>query len=180
MKLINSILGKIFSLTLTSKIFNLLKSIYVYNKDYNIISDMFYGDGFKKIIKTYLHVDIKKDWIGRLYGVVNPNIDIDGNFNINNIIIELDGNLTNNNEYVTNWIYKQLKLVQELFNFDNFYNYISLDIMHVGPSIADNYLIIFDIASRKNISKYLKQTLLQVLIYCIIAAIVLIFIYNKL
>jgi len=177
MKLINSILGKLFSITLTSKIFNLLKSIYLYIRDYNIVSDMFYGEGFKKIIKTYLHIDIKKDWIGRLYGVVNPNIDIDGNFNINNVIMELDGELTNNNQYVSNWIYKQLRLVQELFNFDNFYTYISLDIKHVGPAIGDNYLLIFDIASRKNIGKYFKQAFIQTLIYGIIAMIVLIFIF---
>lgn len=177
MKLINSILGKLFSITLISKIFNLLKSIYLYIRDYNIVSDMFYGEGFKKIIKTYLHIDIKKDWIGRLYGVVNPNIDIDGNFNINNVIMELDGELTNNNQYVSNWIYKQLKLVQDLFKFDNFYTYISLDIKHVGPAIGDNYLLIFDIASRKNIGKYFKQTFIQTLIYGIIAAIVLIFIF---
>lgn len=177
MKLINSIFNKVFSITLTSKIFNLFKSIYIYAKDYNIIGDMFYGDGFKDIIKTYLHIDLKKDWIGRLYGIVNPNIDIDGSFNINNVIMEIDGDLTNNNQYVSNWIYKQLKLVQELFNFNNFYSYISLDIKHVGPSIADNYLLVFDIASRRNITKYFKQTIIQTLIYGIIAALVLIFVF---
>ena len=145
------------------------KSIYDYAKDYGDVSDIIYGEGFKKMIYEYLHVDLDKDWLGRLYGVINPNIDINGNFNLNNIIIEIDNEYTNNNEYVKNWIYKQLNLIQELFHLQNLYNYISLDIKHVGPPIGDNYLIVFDIASRKKIGYYLKRIILQSILYIILA-----------
>lgn len=168
MKLINSILKSIFNLTLCGKIILFFKSIYQYAHDYNLVSEAFYGDGFKQIIKKYLNIDLQKDWIGRLYGVINPTIDINGNFNINNVIIEIDGELTNNNEYVKSWLYKQLYLVQNLFNFNNFYNYIAMDLQHVGPAIGDNYLVIFDIASRQNIGKYFKKILIQSIIYIII------------
>lgn len=168
MKLINSILKTIFKLTLTGKILIFIKSLYQYTSDYNLIADAFYGDGFKQIIKKYLNIELKKDWLGRLYGIINPTIDIDGNFNINNVIIEIDGELTNNNEYVKSWLYKQLYLVQNLFNFNNFYNYIVMDLKHVGPAIGDNYLVIFDIASRQNISKSFWKMLIQAMIYFII------------
>lgn len=168
MKFINSIFKTIFKITATGKLLMLLKSIYIYISDYNYISDAFYGDGFKQIIKKYLNIDLQKDWIGRLYGIINPTIDIDGNFNINNVIIEIDGELTNNNEYVKSWLYKQLYLVQNLFNFNNFYNYISMDLQHVGPSIGDNYLVVFDIASRQNIGKYFWKLIIQLIIYGII------------
>ena len=52
---------------------------------------------------------------------------------------------------------------------ENLYNYISLDIKHVGPAIADNYLLIFDIASRKKIGYCLKRMLLQSILYIIVA-----------
>ena len=123
MKLINSIFGTIISWTLTSKLVQFIKSVYVYAKDYGYVSDIIYSDGFKQMIKQYIHVDLDKDWLGRLYGVINPNIDIDGNFNISNVIIEIDNEFTNNNEYIKNWIYKQLNLIQELFNLHNLYNY---------------------------------------------------------
>ena len=169
MKLINSILKSFFSITLTSKIIDFFKALYNYAKDYGYVSDIIYSDGFKKMIRQYIHVDLEKDWIGRLYGVINPNIDINGNFNLNNVIIEIDNEYTNNNEYVKTWIYKQLNLIQELFNLENLYNYISLDIKHVGPAIADNYLLIFDIASRKKIGYCLKRMLLQSILYIIVA-----------
>ena len=70
-------------------------------------------------------------------------------------------------------IKEDIDLAKELFSSLN----ISLDIKHVGPSIGDNYLLVFDIASRRNITKYFKQTIIQTLIYGIIATLVLIFVF---
>ncbi len=172
MKFINSILSKLFSATLTYKIGMLLYSLYIFARDYEYVSPIIYSDGFLKIIKSYLHVDLQKDWIGRLYGIINPTIDIDGKFNVSNMIIEIDGDLTNNNEQVLNWIYKQLHLVQDLFNFHNLYNYINLDITHIGPVNGDNYLLVLDIASRQLLSRYFKQTIIQLFIYGIIIGLI--------
>ena len=46
--------------------------------------------------------------------------------------------------------------------------------MPVGPKGADNYLLIFDIVSRKQFTKNLKKTLLHGTIYAIIAVALLI------
>ena len=170
---------KILSLTICYKFITLIKSIYLYISDYNTIADVFYSDGFKKMLNEYLHVEIDKDWIGRLYGVINPNIDIDGNYNPNNIIIELNDDYTNNNEYVKTWIYKQLNLVAQLFSMSNLYNYISLDIDHIGPINADNYLLVFDIASRKNMVANLNKFLIQLFIYILIFVIIFFVFINK-
>ena len=172
MKFINDLLTKIISITLVYKIYNMFKSIYVYISDYNKISDIFYGDGFKKMLNEYLHIEIKKDWIGRLYGVINPNIDIDGKYNPNNIIIELNDNYTNNNEYVKIWIYKQMNLISQLFSLSNLYNYINLDIKHIGPINADNYLLVFDIASKKYMMNSIKNFLVHFFIYLILFIII--------
>ena len=135
-------LYKLLSFTLTYKLIALVKDIYYYIKDYNYISDTLYSDAFSLVLKKYLNLEVDKDWIGRLYGIINPNIDINGNFNINNMILEIDGNNTNNNEQVKNWAYKQLTLIGQLFKIENLYNYIDLTFKHVGPKEADNYLLI--------------------------------------
>lgn len=119
-----------------------------YNKDKKLISDTFYGPAFKKVIDNYLKTDIKRDWIGRLYGVVNPNIT-DGKYDFNNVIIELDGENTNNNEYVRQWVYRQMKMIGSLFKIEKLYDYIDISFKHVGPENLDNYLVIFDIVSRQ-------------------------------
>ena len=82
----------LFYNTLTGKIVKTIKSLYDYFKDYDYIADTFYSEAFKIVLKEYLNVDIRKDWIGRLYGVINPNIDQDGKYNPNNTIIELNDN----------------------------------------------------------------------------------------
>lgn len=163
---------KLLSFSLIYKIlFKLTYALYIFNKDYDQISDVIYTNDFYNLMYQYLGVSLKKDWIGRLYGVVNPNI-IDGKVDFRNTIIELDDDRTSNDEYLKHWIYKQLLLVSQLFKFDRLYDYLTLEIKHVGPINADNYLLIFDISSRKELFNIIKGILIQLIIYIIIGLIV--------
>ena len=165
---ISWILKKIGSNTLTWKLVMLVQSIYRYITDMSYISDTLYSKEFLTVLKQYLRISIKKDWIGRLYGVINPYIDIDGKIDFNNTIIEIDGDNTNSNEYVKNWVYRQFNLIDNLFKINKLYDYINVDIKHVGPLNADNYLIVIDVVSRKEMTYMLKRVLKQILIYLLI------------
>jgi hypothetical protein len=137
-------------------------------RDYLYVSDTLYSEELKLVLKKYLHINIKKDWIGRLYGIINPNIDINGNFDINNVIIEIDGDNTNSNEYVKHWVYRQLNLISDLFKIEKLYDYISLKFEHVGPENQDNYLLIFDLTARQEFVYDLKKFVKQLFTYIII------------
>lgn len=143
----------------------MLANIITYVKDKTKIGDVFYGEGFKSIIEKYLSLSLKTDWIGRQYGVLNPMVDIKGNLNVDNVIVELDGENTNNNEFIKTWIMKQLNLVGNLFKINGLYDYIDMDIKHVGPMNIDNYLVIFDITSRKLMAHSIKRFIWQSLLY---------------
>ena len=171
MKFFRDLLGNL----LIGRICKTISSLRDYLKDYEYIADSFYSDAFKTVIKEYLNVNIKKDWIGRLYGIANPNIGKEGQFDITRTIIEFDGDNTNNEEYVKYWVHKQLNLIGEVFKIENLYHYINLEFKHVGPKNADNYLLIFDIVSRKEFAKNLKATLLHAFIYIVIAIILVLF-----
>lgn len=166
---ISWILKKIGSNTLTWRLVMLVQSIYRYITDLSYISDTLYSKEFLTVLKQYLKISIKKDWIGRLYGVINPYIDIDGKIDFNNTIIEIDGDNTNSNEYVKNWVYRQFNLIDNLFKINKLYDYINVDIKHVGPLNADNYLIVIDVVSRKEMTYALKRVLKQTILYMIIA-----------
>ena len=168
------LIKKILSFFLIYKIFAFIESIYIYAKDYNLISDTFYSDEFKAVLKKYLKCDMDKDWLGRLYGVINPHIDIDGKLDITGMIIEIDGQNTNDSEFVKNWIYRQMQMISTLFKIERLYNYISLSIDHVGPKTHDNYLVVFDITSRKYMSYCFKRMMKHILVYAIIAGILII------
>ena len=154
-------LRDLFYKTFIGRLTNTCKALYTYIKDYEYIADTLYSEAFKLVLKEYLNVEIRKDWIGRLYGVINPNIN-------KKTIIELDDEDTNNNEYVKHWTYKQLTIIGEVFKIENLYHFIDLEFKPVGPKGADNYLLIFDIVSRKEFTKNLKKTLLHGTIYAII------------
>lgn len=166
---ISWILKKIGSNTLTWRLVMLVQSIYRYITDMSYISDTLYSKEFLTVLKQYLRISIKKDWIGRLYGVINPYINIDGKIDFNNTIIEIDGDNTNSNEYVKNWVYRQFNLIDNLFKINKLYDYINVDIKHVGPLNADNYLIVIDVVSRKEMTYALKRVLKQTILYMIIA-----------
>lgn len=170
------IIKKILSNFLIYKIFAFVESIFYYIRDYNLISETLYSREFKKVIMKYIKCELDKDWLGRLYGVINPNIDINGNLDVTSFIVELDDSNTNNEEQVKSWIYRQMMLVSELFKIEKLYDYISLDIKHVGPENHDNYLIVFDITTRKYMAMCFKKMLKHILFYILIA-IVLFFIF---
>lgn len=166
-----------FKWTLTYKSYNFFKNLFYYIKDRFTIGKILYSKDFKDIIYKYLNVKLKSDWIGRLYGIANPDLNKNGEFDINNTILEFDGNNTNNNDQIKHFqgfIFKQLSLIGKLFKFDSLYDYITFSLTHVGPANADNYLLVFDLASRKDMSYFFKKMLLMILLYLIIICIVLI------
>ena len=165
---------KFFSNFLIYKIIAFIQSIFNYIHDYKLISDTLYSRQFNMVIMKYLRCELDKDWLGRLYGIVNPIIDINGKLDISSMILEIDDYQTNNEEYVKSWIYKQMTLISSLFKIEKLYDYISLDIKHVGPENHDNYLLVFDITSRKYMAYCFKRLIKHALIYGIIAIIILI------
>lgn len=164
---------KFFGWTLIYKSFTLLESIYMYLKDYYYVSDTLYSEEFKRVIQKYLYIDLEKDWIGRLYGVINPNIGPNGQYDFSNMIFEIDGANTNNDEFIKNIIYGKMDLIDRQFHISKLYDYISVNIEHVGPKFADNYLVVFDLVARKYLSQTFKSWFTQSILYIICALIII-------
>ena len=160
---------KVLNWTLTSAFIRAIYWTVEYIQSRNIVAKSLYGDAFKRILKSYLKMDAKIDWLGRVWGVVNPSIN-NGKIDFNSMVIEMDGFNTNNNTWVENWLYKQMILVENVFGLENtgFFDYITVDTSHVGPSNFDNYLVIFDIAARKTMASRWKRVLWQSLLYAVI------------
>jgi len=167
-----NIFTRLLSLTLTYQIGNLIKSVYDYIKESKTVGKILHSDDFNKILTKYLHIDFDEDWIGRVYGIINPLIDIDGKINFNNQIIEINGENTNNSEYVKSFLYKQLSLMNDLFKLNGIYDNIVMSVEHVGPVNGDNYLIVFDTVCRKNMAKVFKRVAIQSILYIMIIAII--------
>ncbi len=163
-------MADIFKYGILYRTYDFIQSYREYRKVRRAVKDVFYSNDFKMVVKRYLNLDLDEDWLGRLYGVINPNVDIDGNFNVNNVIIEIDGNNTNTDEYVKTWLYRQLSLMGQLFNMKNLYSNINMEMEHVGPIDQDNYLVIFEIANRPEMAESFKKLMRTTIAYMGIAA----------
>ena len=163
-------MNKIFKWTL---IYNLSQFIYwawyhMFKND--AVEESLHGQSFYSILKSYLRMNPKTDFLGRVYGVINPSLNSDGKFDWSDMIFEIDGENTNNYAYVENWLYKQMLAVSTMFNLDKsgFFDNITMDIKHVGPHNADNYLVVFDTVARRQMASYFKKSVLRIFIYLLI------------
>lgn len=169
---------KLFQNTLTYKIYDTFSWGIEYIKDrYGDIGDTLYSDEFNLVLKRYLNKSFKKDWIGRLYAIINPNIDINGKMNLSNSIIEINDEMTNNDEYVKAWMYKQMHTLTNVFNIQSLGDYIDATVEHKGPASEDNFLVVFDLVSRKAFASAFKRMFAHLFVYAVIAAIALIIIF---
>ena len=169
------LIRKFINWTLASSLIRAIYWTFCYIKDWRLVEESLHGNGFRSLLKHYLKMDSRIDWLGRVYGVVNPAINEKGEFDYNGMVFELNGVNTNNKTWVENWLYKQMILVNNIFDVQKtgFFDIIDANVKHVGPENADNYLIVFDIASRKEMVRRWKRVLLQGIGYAAVVGIVL-------
>ena len=169
------LIRKFTNWTLVSSLIRAIYWTFCYIKDWRLVEESLHGNGFRSLLKHYLKMDSRIDWLGRVYGVVNPAINEKGEFDYNGMVFELNGVNTNNKTWVENWLYKQMILVNNIFDVQKtgFFDIIDANVKHVGPENADNYLIVFDIASRKEMVRRWKRVLLQGIGYAAVVGIVL-------
>ena len=172
------LIRKFTNWTLVSSLIRAIYWTFCYIKDWRLVEESLHGDGFRSLLKHYLKMDSRIDWIGRVYGVVNPAINEKGEFDYNGMVFELNGVNTNNKTWVENWLYKQMILVNNIFDVQKtgFFDIIDANVKHVGPENADTYLIVFDIASRKEMVRRWKRVILQSIVYAVVAGISLLII----
>lgn len=156
--------------TLTYKTINVIICLFSYIKSRLYINDTLYSDQFKYVLKKYLKADFKEDWIGRLYAVVNPAIDINGNIDFGSQIIEFTEDGISTDNYVKSWVLKQMNLIKSVFNLQQsgFFDYINAEFKHVGPENGDNWLVVLDLVDRKILVYSIYKEIKQILLYCII------------
>ena len=169
------LIRKFTNWTLVSSLIRAIYWTFCYIKDWRLVEESLHGNGFRSLLKHYLKMDSRIDWLGRVYGVVNPAINEKGEFDYNGMVFELNGVNTNNQTWVENWLYKQMILVNNIFDVQKtgFFDIIDANVKHVGPENADNYLIVFDIASRKEMVRRWKRVILQSIGYAAVVGIVL-------
>lgn len=100
--------------------------------------------------------EVKQDWIGRIYVVINPHIK-DGKWNPESVIQEL-GNDNISKIVVTNMIMGTLNTVRQFIKTNNLFDLLTYDIRKISDN--DDYLLIMEPITYPDLKNYTKKFLI--------------------
>lgn len=84
-------------------------------------------------------VEFRKDWVGRIYTILNPSI-VDNKLDFNTQIFEYGENGLTNEPYVEKYIMTKLNLIKDFIMANNLFDMLTYEIKRIDE--YDNYLIV--------------------------------------
>lgn len=154
-------------------IYRFFKYLFLNIKYTKILNKVYYNENIIENLSNLFRSRFKKDWIGRLYTVINPNL-LGDDFDINTIIYEYDENGLNNKSFVERWIMTKLNIAQSFIQTNNLFDLLTYKIEKLDD--YDNYLFIIEPITLQDCLKYAKyfSILLSILIVFGITCLILI------
>lgn len=136
-------------------IYNFFKNLLLNIKYTKIIRRAFKNEnlleGLSKIFKT----NFKVDWIGRVYTVLNPNLDENGQYSPNTQIFEYGENGLNNERMVEQWVMERMSVVSQFIQTNNLFELLTYSIKRLDK--YDNYLFILEPITLSDCLKWSKR-----------------------
>lgn len=154
-------------------IYRFFKYLFLNIKYTKILSKVYDNENIIGNLSNLFKSQFKKDWIGRLYTVINPNL-LGDDFDINTIIYEYDENGLNNNAFVERWIMGKLNIAQSFIQTNNLFDLLTYRIKKLDE--YDNYLFIIEPITLHDCLKYAKYFSILLTVLIVIGIIYLILI----
>jgi hypothetical protein len=154
-------------------IYRFFKYLFLNIKYTKILNKVYETENILPNLSELFNTTFKKDWIGRLYAVINPNL-LGEDFDINTIIYEYGDNGLNNKAFVERWIMQRLNIAQSFIQVNNLFDLLTYDIKKLDE--YDNFLFIIEPITLQDCLKYTKyfSILLSILIVFGITCLILI------
>lgn len=138
----------IYRLITHLRLWNILKKVY---KTENIIPNL--SSMFKSNFKT--------DWIGRIYTILNPNLNDMGEFDTNTQIYEYGEEGLKNDMYVEKWIMNKLNIASQFITNNNLFELLTYDLKKIDD--YDNYLFIMQPLTLKSLFTSFKWMIYELI-----------------
>lgn len=153
--------------------YRFLKYLILNIKYYRILSKVYKEENLLHNLSALLKVEFRKDWIGRIYAVFNPNIQ-DGMYDPNRQIYEYDENGLTNRPYVEAYIMSQLNIAKQFIQANNLFDLLTYKIEKIDDN--DNYLFIMQPIILDDCFKYTRYFSIMVGLLLIIWGLLIYFI----
>lgn len=151
-------------------IYNFIKYLIIYIKYYKILNKIYKSEKIIENLSKTFNIEFRKDWIGRVYCIFNPNL-IGGKFDPNNQIYSYNEKGLNTDDFVEQYIMVQLNIIKHYIQVNNLFELLDYSITKLDN--YDNYLFIIKPIPFDDLKKWTK---LFILIYPILITIAIILI----
>lgn len=123
------------------KLWFILKKVYKEENILNNLSQMFKSN-------------FRLDWVGRMYTILNPNINDMGQFDTNTQIYEYDEEGLKNDLYIEKWVMNNLNIASQFITNNNLFELLTYKIKKLDN--YDNYLFIMQPITLESLFKSFK------------------------
>lgn len=128
----------------------------------NNLNSIYKEENFIEKLSLILNINIKKDWVGRLYGIINPTTQLSDE-DSSLLVFEMKENgKWSIDSFIEEWIYKKLNILNSLLVETQMLDLLYINIKHVGPEDYTNYLITFTPYQFSNLKYYLKHLWIEI------------------
>ena len=141
-------------------IYNFFKYLYLHIR-YNILLNEIYKHEnlINNLSKLFGH-EFKKDWVGRIYTVINPYI-VNGQFN-NDYISEVDDDGSNQDAFIEQYVMQKLAIAEKFIYSNNLFDLLTYKIIRLDN--YDNYLFVMKPLTYDNFIKWSKAMIVLLMI----------------
>ena len=149
-------------------IYNFYKTITNHFKYTRILNKVYESEHLLNNLSELFGAKVKKDKIGRLYVVINPNIK-NGKFETNDQIFEYNDVGLDNSTYVEKWIMQRLNVAKSFIQANNLFDLLTYEIKKIDD--YDNFLFIMMPITLPDVLKYMKKIFISLGVMTIISLI---------
>ena len=134
-------------------LYNFIKCLILSIKYNKLLNKIYRDEHILEGLARLFGAEVRQDWIGRVYIVLNPHIK-NGKWDPESVIQEL-GNDNISREVVINMIMGTLNTVQQFIKTNNLFDLLTYDIRKVSNN--DDYLFIMEPITYPDLKNYTKK-----------------------
>lgn len=154
-------------------IFNFFRYLIEYIRFVIILNPVYRKERIIEGLSELFNSPVKKDWVGRLYAVINPFINKDGEFDQSMVITELGSDMPSP-MIVEKFIMDRLNIAQRYIQASNLFDLLTYKIEKIDGYY--NYLLIIEPLPFNDFKTWTKRFLWLLVVLIFVAIGVLIFI----
>ena len=119
-------------------IYNFLKFLIMYIRYSRVLNDVYKKENILEGLSSTLGTELKQDWIGRLYAVVNPYI-VDGKYDPSKIITEIGKDIPTN-MVLEKYVMERFNIASQFIQVNNLFDLMTYKMTRLDE--YENYLLV--------------------------------------